>query len=58
MKLWSNLNCLISNNENLYDRDGSGAGFVVSNGDITLTFDKKVLQFLCHQKYSLFQIAS
>lgn len=32
--------------------------FALSNGDITLTFDKKVLQFLCHQKYSLFQIAS
>lgn len=32
--------------------------FALSNGDITLTFDKKVLQFLCHQKYCLFQIAS
>lgn len=43
MKLWLNLNCLILNNENLYDRDGNGVGFVVSNGDIILIFDKKVL---------------
>lgn len=30
--------------------------FALSNGDITLTFYKKVLQFLCHQKYFYFKL--